>query len=221
VGVYVGGDTLEIRGEHQADTHPTFVDLESFNAVANDGMVNLQWTTAAEIGNAGFNVHRSLGDFSDRLLLSEQLMASRGDELQGGIYSYTDRNVQRGLTYYYWLEDIDFSGMSTWHGPVSAEVAGSDSKPMRLSLAQNHPNPFKGTTEIQYGLPVAGHVDLTIYDLVGREVRTLVDEQQPSGYHLVQWDGRNNDGLAVPGGLYFYRLNAGGQEEVRTIVYMR
>lgn len=221
VGIYVNGDTLEIRGEHQGDTHPTQVDLASFDAVGRDGLVNLQWVTATELGNAGFNVHRSLSENGDRLLLSGQLISSRGDELQGGIYNYTDRTARAGLTYYYWLEDVNYDGMSTWHGPVSAQVAGSDSKPMRLSLAQNNPNPFKGTTEIQYGLPAECAVNLTVYDLAGREVRALVAEQQPSGYHLVQWDGRNNAGLAVPGGLYFYRLNAGGQEEMRTIVYLR
>jgi flagellar hook assembly protein FlgD len=92
---------------------------------------------------------------------------------------------------------------------------------MRLSLAQNNPNPFKGITEIQYGLPVESSVNLTVHDLEGRSVRTLVDGEQPAGYHLVQWDGMNDLGHAVPGGLYFYRLTADGQEEMRTIVYLR
>ena len=96
-----------------------------------------------------------------------------------------------------------------------------DPRPMVLSLAQNKPNPFKGVTEIRYGLPEACRVKLTVYDLMGREVRRLVDEHEAAGYRVVRWDGRNDIGHQASGGVYFYRLEAGTHSEMRKMVYLR
>ena len=80
-----------------------------------------------------------------------------------------------------------------------------------VQLAQNHPNPFNPITRIAFGVPATGHVELGVYDLGGRLVRTLVSETRPAGDHTVTWDGRDAQGNAAPSGLYFYRLETGGQ----------
>lgn len=96
-----------------------------------------------------------------------------------------------------------FSSQST----TSIKESGSEI-PTAFKLAQNYPNPFNPSTMIKYELPQAGEVQLTIYDLNGQRVRTLVQQQQPAGQYEVIWDGRNEEGEAVASGLYNYQLRA-------------
>ena len=85
--------------------------------------------------------------------------------------------------------------------------------PVNFSLDQNYPNPFNPTTQIEYALPVDGHVKLTVYDLLGQEVRSLVSGQDLSaGYHNIMWDARDNRGLTVSAGVYIYRLASRGED---------
>jgi hypothetical protein len=81
--------------------------------------------------------------------------------------------------------------------------------PSEFRLLANFPNPVRDKTTIQYEMPEAGYIRIRIYNLLGQQTRTLVDEQQHAGHHSVTWDGRDNSGEKVPGGLYFLRLGAG------------
>jgi hypothetical protein len=85
--------------------------------------------------------------------------------------------------------------------------------PAEYHLAQNCPNPFNPTTDIRYQIsdtryPI--HTTLEIFNILGQEVRTLVDEMKEPGHYTVTWDGRNEQGILVAGGVYIYRLEAGG-----------
>jgi hypothetical protein len=88
--------------------------------------------------------------------------------------------------------------------------------PNRLDLAQNYPNPFNAATVIRYALPEPADVRIDIYDLLGRKVETLVQKQQPAGYHQVTWDA-----AARASGLYFYRIQAGEYVESRKMVLLK
>lgn len=103
-----------------------------------------------------------------------------------------------------------FSGYWT---PVNMnEVAVEDnhlSLPDHFSLNQNYPNPFNPTTTIHFALPVRSHVTLTIFNILGKKVRTLVDDTQQAGYHSIQWDSRDEYGNNLSTGFYFYRIVAG------------
>jgi hypothetical protein len=81
--------------------------------------------------------------------------------------------------------------------------------PKTYALQQNYPNPFNPTTHIRYELPQATHVTLAIYNALGQEVHRLVDRHQSAGYHLVVWNGRDEQGKPMPSGIYHYRLQAG------------
>ncbi len=88
-------------------------------------------------------------------------------------------------------------------------------------LAQNHPNPFNPVTNIKFSVAQAGHVELGVYDLSGRLVRTLVSENRAVGDHAVMWDGTDQSGGAVPSGMYFYRFTSGGKTTARKMTLVK
>ncbi|MFC1591750.1 GEVED domain-containing protein [Thermodesulfobacteriota bacterium] len=99
---------------------PTLIELSSLTATPSDSKVIISWTTESEIDNTGFNLHRSTRTDAGYSQINTGLIAARGTPNQGSTYSYTDEAVTNGTTYYYQLEDIDATGKSTMHGPVSA-----------------------------------------------------------------------------------------------------
>jgi len=105
--------------------------------------------------------------------------------------------------------------------PVTAVQEAIELQPRSFSLGQNYPNPFNPSTTIRFSLPVDGHVQLHIFDGLGRVVATLLDQQLPAGDHSVQWRGRTDFGLQATSGIYFYRLSADGLYEVRKMTLIK
>lgn len=110
------------------------------------------------------------------------------------------------------LDDIFIVGLTGVDGDVPA---------VKNDLAQNRPNPFNPTTTIQFSLEQRSQVSLKVYDVSGREVRTLENRALPTGQYNVTWDGTNNSGQAVTSGIYFYRLDAGKFESTKKMVLLR
>ncbi len=90
-----------------------------------------------------------------------------------------------------------------------------------FELLQNYPNPFNPTTAITYSLSEAGLVRLTVYNVLGQKIRTLVDKMQLAGSHTITWDGSDMNGRAVAGGVYFYEINAGTFKQVKKMLYLK
>ncbi len=110
--------------------------------------------------------------------------------------------VQEPSLVYEAIVDGDtFPGVTSVKDPLNS--------PGSFELFQNYPNPFNPTTTIRYRLSAVNRVTLKVYDILGREVRTLVDERQTAGEHIVWWDGKDNDGNLVPSGAYFCQLQVG------------
>lgn len=105
--------------------------------------------------------------------------------------------------------------------PFSLEDYRATQVPEHFNLLQNYPNPFNPETTIEYQLPQAGRVSLKIYDMMGREVRALVQGEQPAGYHRVQWDGRDEGGRKLNSGVYLYRIQAGSFVQTRKVVLLK
>jgi len=114
--------------------------------------------------------------------------------------------------------------------PLAVELSGElnlgaakdpDSRPQRFSLSQNYPNPFNPRTSIRYTLPQDAQVRLTVYNVLGQKVATLVDEHQSAGYQTVSWDGKDAEGDEVSSGVYFYRLTAGEFSEVKKMMMVK
>ena len=95
-----------------------------------------------------------------------------------------------------------------FNGTTSVQPPHSEETPQTFTLFQNYPNPFNPSTRIEYSLPSQSHVSIKIYNLLGQEVATLIDEQQVNGTHVVEWNGKSTNGFSVSTGVYFYRIEA-------------
>ena len=93
--------------------------------------------------------------------------------------------------------------------------------PSYNTLNQNYPNPFNPETTISYQLPKNSEVELSIYNIKGQKVKTLVHEVLPAGEHAIIWDGRNSNGNRVSSGIYFYKLEAGDYQKVKKMILLR
>jgi hypothetical protein len=104
---------------------------------------------------------------------------------------------------------------------TDSAVDDDDLRPNKFSLYQNYPNPFNPVTRINYGLPIQGNVNITIYDMIGRVVKTLINDQQTDGYKSVQWNAANNAGQPVSAGLYIYTIQAGEFRQTKKMVLLK
>jgi hypothetical protein len=110
------------------------------------------------------------------------------------------------------LQTADLRDITNGRDEVALPGGGGETPyiPVTTSLLQNHPNPFNPTTMIPYEVATAGHVELSIYDVTGSLVRTLVNEEKGAGRYAATWDGRDSNGSQVHTGVYFYRMTAPG-----------
>ncbi len=104
---------------------------------------------------------------------------------------------------------------------VGAEEMVQGRRGGAFELGQNYPNPFSGSTRISFAVPSRSHVDLSVLDVCGRLVAGIVDEQLKPGRYSYEWHGRHDEGNEVAGGVYFYRLSAGGLTRTRKLVVIR
>lgn len=172
------------------------VELTSFTSAVTGRDVKLSWITLSEINNSGFSIERSPA--SQDQWTAAGSVTGNGTTGSPSNYEFTDRNVNAGR-YKYRLKQTDFNGSFEYYmlsGEVSVEL------PEKFNLSQNYPNPFNPSTKINYDLPVDGNVSLKLYDLSGREVMTIVNEVQTSGYYTVNFNGSN-----IASGAYFYRFS--------------
>jgi len=175
--------------------------------------VNIIWRTSGEAGLVDFEVYRSTSEDGYYEKISSG--AIEGDE--EGQYIYVDHTVQVGRTYYYKIIDIDETGGRTEHGPIMVTIPAPDT----FSLEQNYPNPFNPVTTIRYRLPAREEVSLTVYNMVGQQVATLVNESQGPGFYSVEWDGKDLHGNDLPTGIYIYRLKTKSFSQVHRMVKLQ
>jgi len=185
------------------------IELNSFEAYACEQGVMLEWNVAAEINHAGYNIYRAERDGEYAKINAELISAPLGRGSRQ--YEYLD-NVQPGI-YFYRLEDVSLDGESAFYGPIQAasltQVTNASDVPTTYSLSANYPNPFNPATTISYTLPEQSEIQLTIYDVHGKQIKNLASGLQFAGTYAVTWDGTNDAGDMVASGTYLYRLVAG------------
>ena len=174
------------------------VELTSFIANTTMGKVTLNWRTATEINNSGFEIQRKADD-NDWLVIA--FKNGNGTTTNANTYSYTD-NISNLIAtkLSYRLKQVDFNGQSQY-SPV---VLVDNIIPVSYSVSQNFPNPFNPSTIIKYQLPQNSFVSLKVYNSLGQEVATLVNDMVNAGSHEVQFNASN-----ISSGVYYYVINAG------------
>jgi len=141
----------------------------------------------------------------------------------------TMSTLANNTEYFWWVMANDEDGLSTQSndGEVNSIVVGTlaidpnSLIPNVFALHQNYPNPFNPTTTLQYDLPEDAQVNIMIYDLMGREVKTLVNNKQTAGFKSVLWDATNNLGQPVSAGMYLYRISAGNFHQVKKMILLK
>ncbi len=177
------------------------VELLSFSSSAVDDDVTLNWITATETNNSGFQIERRKtqdersGDWE-----SIGFVNGNGTTTETKSYSYKDEILSAGK-YQYRLKQIDFDGTFEYSNIVEAEIL----PPAKFSLEQNYPNPFNPTTIIKWQTPKEAFQTLKVFDVLGNEVAILVNEVKPAGLHQVEFNAS-----ALASGLYFYQLKYEG-----------
>ena len=189
-------------------TLPTVpVELSSFTATVNSNKVLLEWTTATETNNSGFEIQKKLaGDF-----VTVGFVKGNGTTTEMHNYSFADKS-ERGGKYLYRLKQINFNGTYEFSKEIEVTVVFG----MNYTLNQNYPNPFNPTTKISYSIPQSGFVQLNVYDALGNIVKTLVNESKDAGYYDVEF---NASGLTS--GIYFYQIKSGNFSETKKLVIMK
>ena len=172
------------------------VELTSFTAKSDNNTVTLNWTTATELNNSGFQIERSNGGEYQ----SVGFVAGHGTSTSTNNYVYLDQNVEAG-TYTYRLKQIDLDGSFEYSNAVEVEVLGL----REYTLSQNYPNPFNPSTTINFSLAVDSKVSLKIFNVLGQEVASLLNGQMSAGSQKVSFDASS-----LNSGVYFYRLEADG-----------
>jgi sugar lactone lactonase YvrE/fibronectin type 3 domain-containing protein len=181
--------------------------------------IAVNWATASETNNAGFEIYRkekTLVGYSDLKLISSYKnnpgLKGLGSSPSGRAYSLSDWTPESGKSYIYELRDYYYSGQTA--SRETAEVKATQVG--KYELGQNYPNPFNPTTTIEYAMPQAGVVTLKVYDVLGREVTTLVNERKAAGNYAVPFNG---SGLAS--GVYFYKLTAGNFTATKKLLLVK
>jgi hypothetical protein len=204
------------------------VEVKSFTAKVIDNEVLLEWITATEQNNMGFEIQRlkdypngSLRDKITRLQDWEKVgfVEGKGTTTETQFYSFADRGLQPGL-YSYRLKQIDFDGTFEYSSVIEIEIFA----PGKFSLSQNYPNPFNPVTKIKYSIPTNVivsetknlFISLKVYDLPGREVATLVNEYKPAGSYEVEFDA-----AGLSSGIYFLKLTSGTFTEMKKMILMK
>jgi hypothetical protein len=169
--------------------------------------VILSWSTATETNNMMFEVERKKEDSEYSIV---GYVEGNGTTTEIQEYLYTDRDVQPGK-YNYRLKQIDYDGTFEYSNEIEVNVA-----PVSFSLEQNYPNPFNPITSIEYAVGSIEYVSLKVYDVLGVEITTLVNEEKEPGVYKAIFDASN-----LSSGTYFYKLQARDNVMVRKMILMR
>ncbi len=184
------------------------VELTSFAASVNGSSVNLNWSTATELNNSGFDIERKSSSTSWTKI---GFVAGHGTTSEAKHYSYSENNLSTG-NYSYRLKQVDFDGTYEYSKTVEVEMV----TPNNFELSQNYPNPFNPSTSIKFNMPEAGNVKLAVYNLLGQEVKTLVNGFRTAGTYTVNFDASN-----LSSGIYLYKIEMNNFTQVRKMTLLK
>ena len=228
-----GDKRLDAQGIYAQDINPdgqlgnsvTPVELVSFSANISNNKVVLNWITATELNNSGFEIERTAspnpsqkGEQNNYEWNAIGFVKGNGTTSESHSYSFNDENISSG-NYSYRLKQFDFDGTFSYSNIIEIDL----SLPQNFTMEQNYPNPFNPSTTIKYSIPsiISNeernlNVALKVYDVLGNEVVTLVNENQSAGSYEVDFNAS-----LLTSGVYFYKLQAGSFVETKKMVLLR
>ncbi len=208
---------------------PLPVELSSFTATITNDKVVLEWWTLTEVDNYGFEIERSVDNYEWQKI---GFLRGYGNSNSPKFYSYIDNQLNGGTIFRYRLKQIDTDGSYEFSEMIEVEFI-----PKNFALYQNYPNPFNPLTKIKYTIPVvivpseeqgkqSRFVTLKVYDVLGNEVATLVNEEKSAGTYELEFSTKGGSVSAGTGndlssGIYFYKLQAGDFIETKKMILMK
>src|ERR1035437_440296 len=216
---YNGSDTLinyKIDGKQRANasTGVTPVELVSFTASVNKDLINLNWKTATELNNTGFDIERSSENNSNGEIIFNKIgfVKGAGNSLISHSYSFSDK-INNSGKYYYRLKQIDNDGKFKFSSAVEVNFKLAVNG---FYLDQNYPNPFNPSTTITYSLPEASNVKLSVFNALGQQVKIVENVYKNAGNYNITL---NADDLNS--GIYFYKIEAGQFSQIRKMILVK
>ena len=205
-------------GVGESSEQATPVELSFFNILlGTNNSIELNWQTATEINNYGFEIQRSESGVQHSYWKTIGFVEGAGNSNSPKSYSFTD-NVNASGKYSYRLKQIDLDGSFEYSNIVEVNVGS----PANFALLQNYPNPFNPTTAIMYSLPAKNGVEtqhavsLQVFNSLGEKVATLVNKEQAPGNYTARFDASN-----LPSGIYFYTLRTGNFVSTRKMILIK
>ena len=175
------------------------VEMTSFSANIVDEKVVLNWQTKTETNNYGFEVERSVVMQTSKSGWEKiGFVTGNGNSNSPKDYSFIDVNPKGGSSFEYRLKQIDNDGQYHYSDVVEVTVI-----PLEFALYQNYPNPFNPNTKIKYSIPTEADVTIKLYDILGKEIKSLVSSKHSAGNYEVDFNAAN-----LASGTYFYRIQA-------------
>ena len=194
---------------------PVPVELNNFSLSVNRNNVELTWDTSSETNNHGFIIERRrVNSNSDSKWMEIGFVQGKGTSTEINKYRFVDSPTLNGV-YNYRLKQVDFNGSFEYSKEVEVSVMVIED----FALMQNYPNPFNPSTVIKYQVAEGSHTTLKVYDVLGREVTTLVNEEQTAGEYEVEF--LISKDLSLSSGFYFYQLRAGNFIQTRKMIYLK
>jgi surface protein len=199
-----------VTGFSVDNLHPTVP--QGLTALESGSSVILQWNTQVDEDFSYHNIYKNDLNSADLAMVF-----TTTDSF------YVDQEGTQG-SYEYWITAVDSAGNESDASDIAAAVLSSSEQvtlPTVFALEQNYPNPFNPSTQIRYAIPEQSMVTISIYDMMGRKVRTLIQGNISAGYHTTVWNATNDKGLPVGAGMYIYTIRAGTYHQMKKMVLLK
>ncbi|MBK8944021.1 MAG: T9SS type A sorting domain-containing protein [Ignavibacteriae bacterium] len=195
-------------------TSPLPVELTSFTLNLSENKIELNWETATEVNNYGFEIERLKTNIIIKDSEWEKIgfVEGHGNSNSPKYYSFKDNLLETSGKYSYRLKQIDIDGTFEYSDIVETNV----SSPQNFELRQNYPNPFNPVTSITYSIPNDGHVELGIYDILGNEVEIVENGIKPAGSYTFSFDASK-----LTSGIYFYKIKTNNFISIKKMMLMK
>ncbi|KAA3598384.1 MAG: T9SS C-terminal target domain-containing protein [Calditrichaeota bacterium] len=212
--------------------NPLPVELTSFTAKSLEKSILLSWTTQSEFENLGFVLERKIENESEDWVTiatyeSHEGLQSQGNSSSVKKYAFEDEKIIAGKSYSYRIGDVSYSNEINYYSEIITASSQQNVEeelsaiPKEYFLDSAFPNPFNPSTTISYGIPKDSRVSIVIYNILGKKVRTLVNENQIAGFYKIKWNGLDERNSPVSTGVYFAKIQAGNFSKTSKMTFLK